>query len=115
MKENVLVACFIFFLSLNTFGQTAAESCKKDLDFLPSFLLENDSGAKDHLQYIGQEKLNIAFTESEEELKHISSAEECDVLLKNYLLKWRKDHINIRSTRPNLVKSQLKKMLPPKL
>lgn len=102
MKTKLLIGYFAFFLSMNSIGQTPAENCKKDLDFIPAFLLENDAGAKDHRQHNGQEKLDIAYSEARNRLKEISSANECDVLIKSYLLSWRKDHINVRSTRPSI-------------
>ncbi len=99
MKLLSIIGSLALSFSVVSHAQSLIEDCKKDLEFIPVFLLENDSGARDHLVHHGQNTLDAAFRKTSDEINSISTETQCDAQLKNYLLNWRKDHINIRSTR----------------
>jgi len=95
-----VTTCF----SVNCMGQqNAAELCVKDLEVIPGFLLENDTGAKDHLAQFGQKHFDDALAEARSAAMQISNDKGCRQVLNQYLEAWRKGHLYVGrrpSTKP---------------
>ncbi len=72
---------------------TPEQSCRQDLDAIPSFLLANDAGAKDELAQKGQAYFDKAMTTAQAAVSAIASDRECDAILRTYLLAWRPGHL----------------------
>jgi|SRR5271157_3370609 len=82
-----MATCF----SANCWGQqSAAELCVKDLEVIPGFLLENDTGAKDHLAQLGQKHFDDAFVAAKAAAMQVPDAAACQQVLTRYLKAWRK-------------------------
>jgi peptidase S41-like protein len=86
-----LAACF----SLNCFAGPAAEACVKDLDALPSFLLENDAGARDRLAQLGQKYFDDALAEAKSAASQIRGNASCAPVIQKYLRAWRRGHLSV--------------------
>src|SRR5882724_4062312 len=60
-KLSAFVIAAALFGAANVRAEsTAAELCIMDLEALPGFLLENDTGAKFHVQHLGQKHFDDA-------------------------------------------------------
>ncbi len=82
LTELVLAVCF----SLNGFAQgPAATACVADLEALPGFLLENDTGAPDHLAQFGQKYFDDALAEAKSAALQIRGNASCLPVLAKYL------------------------------
>jgi hypothetical protein len=89
------------FVSADCWGeQTAAQLCAMDLEVIPGFLLENDAGAKVHLEQFGQKHFDDAFAKAKEATIGVPDASACDDVLRQYLKTWRKGHLHIQSLYP---------------
>jgi hypothetical protein len=94
MKLLVSIFCWTACYSANCLGQqTAAELCVNDLKAIPGFLLENDTGAKDHLAQFGQKHFDDALAEANVAALRVSDADGCEEVLNQYLRAWRKGHL----------------------
>jgi hypothetical protein len=78
----------------------ASESCLKDLEAIPAFLLENDTGAKDELAALGQAHFDAAMAKAREGAAQASDAAGCDKELNGYLKAWRKGHLWVQEVQP---------------
>jgi hypothetical protein len=74
---------------------TPAEACLQDLRALPGFLLENDTGARQHLAQKGQAFFDQALASASEAAAKASDEAACNVVLSEYLGKWRRGHLQI--------------------
>src|SRR5260370_38927059 len=82
LKGLALAACF----SMNCFAQgPAAGACVKDLEALPGFLLENDTGAPDHLAKFGQKYFNDALAEAKSAALRLRGNASCTPVIRKYL------------------------------
>jgi len=89
-----MATCF----SANCWGQqSAAELCVKDLEAIPGFLLENDTGAKDHLAQLGQKHFDDAFVAAKAAAMQVPDAAACQQVLTRYLKAWRKGHLGLQN------------------
>src|SRR6267142_4682980 len=87
-----LAACF----SLNCFAQgPAAIACAKDLEAIPGFLLENDTGARDHLAQFGQRYFDDALAEAKSAALQIRGNASCTPVISKYLRAWRRGHLGL--------------------
>jgi hypothetical protein len=86
-----LAACF----SLNCFAGPAADACVKDLEALPGFLLENDTGARDHLAQFGQKYFDDALAEARSAALQIRGNASCTPVIRKYLRAWRRGHLRV--------------------
>jgi len=85
-----LAACF----SLNCFAQgPAATACVADLEALPGFLLENDTGAPVHLAQFGQKYFDDALAEAKTAALQIRGNASCAPVIGKYLRAWRRGHL----------------------
>lgn len=74
---------------------TPAEACLQDLRTLPSFLLENDTGARQHLVEKGQAYFDQALASASEAAAKANDEAACNVALSKYLGTWRKGHLQV--------------------
>jgi hypothetical protein len=85
-----LAACF----SLNCFAQgPSAVACTQDLEYIPGFLLENDTGARDRLAQLGQKYFDDALAEARSAASQIRGNPSCAPVLTKYLRAWRRGHL----------------------
>jgi hypothetical protein len=75
--------------------QNAAELCVKDLEVIPGFLLENDTGAKEHLAQFGQKHFDDALAQAKSAAMQVSDDKGCMQVLNLYLRAWRKGHLEV--------------------
>ena len=86
-----LAACF----ALNGQAQGPAAACIKDLESIPNFLLENDSGARVHLAQLGQKHFDDALAEAKKDVAQIDDDHSCAFAIDKYLRAWRRGHLGI--------------------
>jgi len=87
-----LAVCF----SLNCFAQgPSAVACVKDLEEIPGFLLENDTGARDHLAQLGQKHFDDALAEAKSAAIQIRGNPSCEPVITKYLRAWRHGHLGV--------------------
>jgi len=98
MKRLAFILAMTTCFSANCLGQqTAADLCVKDLAVIPEFLLENDSGAKDHLAQFGQKHFDDALAEAKKAAIRVSDTNGCGQVLNRYLKAWRPGHLEVSS------------------
>jgi hypothetical protein len=103
---SALVISVAMFGSVDCRGdQTAAQLCAMDLEIIPGFLLENDTGAKVHAAQFGQKHFDDAFLEAQKSAAQAPDASACDIVLRRYLKAWRKGHLGLQSLNPTPVAS----------
>lgn len=78
----------------------ASDSCLKDLEVIPPFLLENDTGAKDELAALGQAHFDAAMAKAREGAAEAGDVASCDKVLNGYLKAWRKGHLWVDDVQP---------------
>ncbi|PHV16233.1 hypothetical protein CSQ90_14325 [Janthinobacterium sp. BJB303] len=79
----------------HTQAATSSETCLRDLRALPGFLLENDTGARQHLAQKGQAYFDNALASASEAAAKANDEATCNLALGDYLSKWRKGHLQI--------------------
>ncbi|MFZ6656559.1 S41 family peptidase [Undibacterium sp. TJN19] len=75
-----------------------AASCKADLETIAPFMLENDTGAKDHLKQKGQAYFDAALAQARQQAAKAKDWKTCKTVLTDYLLTWRKSHLYLYLT-----------------
>ena len=75
---------------------TPGETCVQDLRAIPGFLLENDTGARQHLAQKGQAYFDQALATSSQAASTALDAAACDAVLENYVGVWRKGHLHVK-------------------
>jgi len=75
---------------------TPGETCVQDLRAIPGFLLENDTGARQHLAQKGPAYFDQALATSSQAASTALDAAACDVVLENYVGMWRKGHLHVK-------------------
>ena len=78
-------------------ANAVADRCVMDLEALPSFLLENDAGAKDELQQLGQAHFDAALRQARTEAGAVTDGEACAHALNRYLRSYRAGHLSIKT------------------
>jgi hypothetical protein len=73
----------------------SAIACTGDLEFLPGFLLENDTGARDHLAQFGKKYFDDALAEAKSEALQIRGNASCAPVIRRYLRAWRRGHLGV--------------------
>lgn len=95
---SAMVFVMAAILSVNCLGQpSTAGLCVKDLDAIPGFLLENDTGAKNHLSQFGQKHFGDALAEARNAALQTKDAAGCEVVVRGYLKAWRKGHLGVQT------------------
>lgn len=87
-------------MSTGAAAATASEQCVTDLESIPGFLLENDTGAKDELAQWGQAHFDAALAQAREAAAQARDVEACDKSLNLYLKAWRNGHLGVIDMRP---------------
>jgi len=80
--------------------ETAAQSCGRDLDAIPAFMVANDAGGKDELAQKGQKHFDDALGVAKADAAKISTDSECYPIMQKYLLAWRDGHLWTQSPAP---------------
>jgi hypothetical protein len=75
----------------------AYQACRSDLEWLPAFLLENDSGARAEVATKGEELFASVLADTESYVSSVKSDDECVDVLNDYLRTYRVGHLWIRS------------------
>jgi hypothetical protein len=73
------------------------QTCRSDLEWLPAFLLENDSGARAEVAAKGEELFASAFADTQSYVSSVKSDDECLAVLNGYLRTYRVGHLRIES------------------
>ena len=76
----------------------AAVACVGDLEALPGFLLENDTGARDHLAQFGQHHFDNALAKAKNAALQIRGNASCTPVISEYLRAWRRGHLAVEAT-----------------
>ena len=100
---GILTALFSFAAH----STPASKECIQDLNYLPGFLLSNDTGAKDHLKQKGQKHFDNALHQAITEAKLIKEIDKCQKIAQRYLKSWRPGHLSINASEK--MKKQLQK------
>ena len=96
MKLRFLAATALATLAAShAQASTPSEACLQDLHALPGFLLENDTGARQHLAQKGQAYFDQALASASEAAASANDEAACNIALSTYLGKWRKGHLQI--------------------
>jgi hypothetical protein len=74
--------------------------CVRDLEALPGFLLENDTGARDHLAQFGQKYFDDALAEAKSAALQIRGNASCTQVITKYLRAWRRGHLGVEDITP---------------
>ncbi|WKE65940.1 S41 family peptidase [Gallaecimonas kandeliae] len=69
--------------------------CAKDIQSLPGFLLENDTGAPAHWQQKGEKHFKAAMAEALAAAAKVENAEQCQPVIRHYLKAWRHGHLSV--------------------
>jgi len=69
------------------------QACHSDLEWLPAFLLENDSGARAEVAAKGEEPFASAFADAQTYVSSVKSDDECLDVLNGYLRTYRVGHL----------------------
>ena len=77
---------------------TVSEHCQMDLNALPTYLLENDTGAKNHLKQKGQAHFDVSLASASKAASVVHRQSDCNEVLRTYLASWRKGHLGIEMT-----------------
>ncbi|WP_341502064.1 S41 family peptidase [Gallaecimonas sp. GXIMD4217] len=72
------------------------DDCVQDLQFLPDFLLQNDTGAPLHWQQKGEAHFQAAMDKAVAEAAKADSAEQCRPIVRQYLKAWRPGHLSVQ-------------------
>jgi hypothetical protein len=91
-----LFTVWVFLISPAN-AATTSENCLLDLNFIPGFLVENDTGAKDELAQWGQARMDAALEKGRKEAASAPDSESCERTLNAYLKVWRKGHLAVLS------------------
>ncbi len=100
MKLNLLALAALTLAapplaSADAAAATPGASCLQDLHDIAPFLLENDTGARQHLAQKGAAYFDLALSRASEAAENTSDASACNVILADYLSKWRTGHLQI--------------------
>jgi len=69
------------------------QTCRSDLEWLPAFLLENDSGARAEVAAKGEELFASRFADAKSYVTSVKTADECLDVLNGYLRIYRVGHL----------------------
>ncbi len=74
---------------------TVADTCAVDLDAIPDFLLENDTGANAEWAQWGQAHFDTALAHAREDVRKATDEKACSEVLNAYLKAWRRGHLAV--------------------
>ncbi|MCC7701124.1 hypothetical protein IGS59_02660 [Janthinobacterium sp. GW460P] len=101
MTLNLLALAALTLSALPLAGAHAAaatpgETCVQDLRAIAPFLLENDTGARAHLEQKGQTYFDLALATATKAAAGAADGKACDAILENYARTWRKGHLHVK-------------------
>ncbi|MBL8176801.1 MAG: hypothetical protein JNK48_19145 [Bryobacterales bacterium] len=95
-RQTVATILLVFCVCLSCLAQgPSAIACTADLEFLPGFLLENDTGARDHLAQFGQKHFDDALAAAKSAASQIRGNASCAPVIQKYLRAWRRGHLGV--------------------
>ncbi|WP_426070822.1 S41 family peptidase [Janthinobacterium sp. DSP2-3-3] len=95
MKLHLWALAALTLTNTHAVAAAPGESCVQDLRAIGPFLLENDTGARAHLAQKGQAYFDLALASASEAAENTNDESACNVVLANYLSKWRTGHLQI--------------------
>jgi len=96
MKSSFFALAALLAASGQAAAATPGEICVQDLRAIPPFLLENDTGARQHLAQKGQAYFDLALANATTAAAGAADSKACDVILENYVGMWRKGHLHVK-------------------
>ncbi len=102
------VAGLLLLAACRAWCATPAQDCRRDLDDLPGFLLENDAGGKDAQARYGSAHFEAALAAAQSAAAAVKSDADCLPVLSKYLEAWRHGHLQVvpmASTAPSVAAS----------
>jgi hypothetical protein len=93
--SSLSVAILLVATPASAADTTSAERCRQDLEYLPSFLLENDTGAADNQRQKGEPAIRKAFERAQQDASRVASDDACLAVLSTYLAAWRTGHLAV--------------------
>lgn len=96
MKSRFFTLAMLMAASGQTVAATPGEICLQDLRVIPPFLLENDTGARQHLAQKGQAYFDLALADAATAAAGAADSKACDAILENYVGMWRKGHLHVK-------------------
>ena len=97
-RSACLHVCAVAALCLLTTwvkAATESEQCILDLEAIPAFLAENDTGGKDELKQWGQAHFDEALAKARQDAAQVQDAKMCRQAINAYLKAWRKGHLSV--------------------
>ena len=74
---------------------SVAENCKRDIAYLPDFLIANDTGAADNRRVRGESLIAAAFDKAMREAASAKTEDDCGNIIQTYLRAWRDGHLAV--------------------
>jgi hypothetical protein len=102
MHKSTLAALVLaagFAMTCQAQGPSAI-ACAQDLEAIPVFLLENDTGARDRLAQLGQKYFDDALAEAKSAALQIRGNPSCEPVIRKYLRAWRHGHLSVVEITP---------------
>lgn len=96
MKLNLLALAALTLAGAHAAAATPGETCVQDLRAIAPFLLENDTGARQHLEQKGQAYFDLALATATTAAAGAADGQACDAVLENYARMWRKGHLHVK-------------------
>ena len=91
-------AGLLLLAACRAWGATPAEDCRRDLDELPGFILDNDAGGKDAQARYGNAHFEAALAAARSAAAAVKSDADCQPVLSKYLEAWRHGHLQVVPT-----------------
>jgi len=105
MKRALLVACAAWSVSGQAATNAIADACRTDLDALPAFLLENDTGAPAHVERLGQDVFDRAWAKARDDASRVEDEDACLSVLRTYLRTYRRGHLGVSFVDPDAART----------
>jgi len=74
---------------------SVTENCKRDIAYLPDFLIANDTGAADNRRVRGESLIAAAFGKAMREAASAKTEDDCGNIIQTYLRAWREGHLAV--------------------
>jgi hypothetical protein len=74
---------------------SVAENCKRDIAYLPDFLITNDTGAADNRKFRGEAVIAAAYDKAMREAASAKTDDDCGAIIQTYLRAWREGHLAV--------------------
>ena len=96
-KTTRWIAALLALCAAQAACATPADECRRDLDELPAFMLENDAGGKDLLERQGAAHMDAALATARASAAAVQADADCQPVLATYLQAWRRTHLAIEA------------------